>query len=147
MLSSRVVSVSLLAFAVMVAFEAGSTGRPGPDMATPQIRIELVGSESTSTGSIRVSSVARGLEGNPLEGRREIVFALYPEPSGGEPVWVEVQPVEADRSGNYTALLGLMHPSGLPVELSRPRESLWLETRVEGKSSHGTAAHLRATRN
>ena len=66
---------------------------------------------------VRFAGTARDLNGNPLTGVVGITFSLYAEQSGGAPLWLETQNVQADANGRYSVLLGTTQADGLPAEL------------------------------
>jgi len=54
----------------------------------------------------QVYRMARDINGNPRAGLVGVTFSIYAEESGGSPLWVETQNVQADKNGHYAALLG-----------------------------------------
>ena len=70
--------------------------------------------------------------GKPLAGTQTVTFALYREPSGDAPLWVEVQAVTADAKGHFVALLGAMSPGGLPLDLFRTGQARYLSLQAAG---------------
>src|SRR5271165_3965953 len=46
-----------------------------------------------------------------------VTFALYKEPTGGAPLWLETQSVAVDANGSYLVYLGVNHQEGVPSEL------------------------------
>jgi len=88
---------------------------------------------------IRFTGTAQDINGNPQTGLVGITFAIYAEASGGSPLWLETQNVQADKNGHYTALLGATKPSGLPMELFSSGESRWLGVQTEGQAEQTRA--------
>jgi hypothetical protein len=88
---------------------------------------------------IRFTSTAQDVNGNSLTGLVGMTFAIYAEESGGSPLWLETQNVQADKNGHYTALLGATKPGGLPVELFSSGESRWLGVQTEGQAEQTRA--------
>jgi hypothetical protein len=82
---------------------------------------------------IRFTGTAQDVNGNGLTGLVGVTFSIYAEESGGSPLWLETQNVQADKNGRYTALLGATKPGGLPVELFSSGESRWLSVRTESQ--------------
>ena len=70
--------------------------------------------------------------GEPLVGLVSAIFALYEEPSGGVPLWVDIKAVEAGPAGGYTVLLG--GTTELPVDLFATGEIRWLGVQPEGEA-------------
>lgn len=63
-----------------------------------------------------------------------VTFSLYAEPSGGVPLWSEVQNVRVDAAGHYTVQLGSTKADGLPVELFSSVEAQWLGVQQQGQA-------------
>ena len=71
-------------------------------------------------------------QGKALTGVTGITFSIYSQETGGSPLWLETQNVQADSKGNYTAQLGATKAEGLPQELFTSGEARWLGVRVNG---------------
>jgi hypothetical protein len=52
-------------------------------------------------------------QGKALTGVTGITFAIDSEETGGSPLWLETQNVQADSKGNYSAQLGVTKSEGL----------------------------------
>jgi hypothetical protein len=72
------------------------------------------------------SGVVKDAAGNPYTGLLGITFSLYEEQEGGSPLWSEIQNVQPDELGHYTALLGAMQTGGLPQDLFTTGKARWL---------------------
>jgi len=83
---------------------------------------------------VRFSGTAADARGNPAAGAPGIQFALYTEDTGGAPLWMETQVVQAGAGGHYTVLLGATKPEGLPVELFASGQAHWLGVTVGGQA-------------
>jgi hypothetical protein len=81
---------------------------------------------STVPRLVRFNGVLRDGAATPLTGPVEVTFELFAQQSGGEPLWWETQVVDVDAQGHYSALLGAMHPDGLPMDLFAAGEARWL---------------------
>jgi hypothetical protein len=81
---------------------------------------------------VNFSGTAADTSGKVLSGTVGVTFAIYKEQEGGAPLWMETQNVAADRSGSYTAQLGVSKPDGLPLDLFTSGEARWLGVRVNG---------------
>jgi hypothetical protein len=68
----------------------------------------------------------KDLTGRPLKGPVELSFAVYQQQTSAEPLWQETQTLTLDEQGHYSALLGSMHPEGLPLDLFIAGEARWL---------------------
>ena len=64
--------------------------------------------------------------GKVITGVAGATFAIYSEESGGSPLWLETQNLQADTKGNYTVQLGATKPDGLPLDLFTSGEARWL---------------------
>ncbi len=83
---------------------------------------------------VRFAGTARDLNGNPLTGVVGITFSLYAEQSGGAPLWLETQNVQADTNGRYSVLLGTTNADGLPAELFTSEQARWVGVQVSGQA-------------
>src|SRR5271166_5829571 len=57
-------------------------------------------------------------------------FSIYRQQFDGTPLWTEIQNVQPDKDGNYTALLGSSSGEGMPTGLFTTAEPRWLEVEV-----------------
>jgi hypothetical protein len=71
-------------------------------------------------------------EGKTISGVAGVIFAIYQEQSGGAPLWIETQNVQADSNGSYTAQLGSTKPDGLPLDLFTSGAARWLGVTING---------------
>ena len=69
--------------------------------------------------------------GTPLVGLISTIFALYEEPSGGVPLWVDIKAVQAGAAGGYVVLLG--GTTEFPVDLFATGETRWLGVQPDGE--------------
>jgi hypothetical protein len=83
---------------------------------------------------VRFSGTARDLNGNALAGTVGITFSLYAEQTGGAPLWLETQNVQADTTGRYSVLLGTTKAEGLPAELFTSEQARWVGVQVSGQA-------------
>ena len=128
-----VVAYLIISIAVCVLWVAPVSGQ---QLATePQGTLSQTGVPPL----IRFTGTAQDINGNPLTGLVGITFAIYAEASGGSPLWLETQNVQADKNGHYTALLGATKPAGLPLELFSSGESRWLGVQTEGQAEQTRA--------
>jgi hypothetical protein len=100
---------------------------------------QLAASQAGVPQLIRFTGTAQDVNGNALAGLVGITFSVYAEESGGSPLWLETQNVQADKNGHYTALLGATKPGGLPVELFSSGESRWLGVQTESQAEQTRA--------
>jgi YVTN family beta-propeller protein len=99
----------------------------------------LAAGQTSSTASavprlVRFSGTANDARGNPVTGVAGITFALYSEQTGGAPLWMETQNVQAGPGGRYTVLLGATKSEGLPADLFTTAQARWVGVAVEGQA-------------
>src|SRR5260370_37139246 len=75
---------------------------------------------------VKFSGVVKDEQGLPQSGVAGVTFALYKDQSGGAPLWLETQNVQADAKGNYTVQLGATKTEGLSLDLFPSGEARWL---------------------
>ncbi len=83
---------------------------------------------------VSFSGTASDLHDNPMTGVIGITFLLYAEQSGGAPLWLETQNVQADATGHYTVLLGSSKPNGLPPDLFSSVQARWVGVQISGQN-------------
>jgi hypothetical protein len=81
---------------------------------------------------VNFSGKATDLQGKVISGIAGATFGIYKEQSGGSPLWLETQNIQADAKGNYTVQLGATKPDGLPLDLFSSGEARWLGVTVNG---------------
>jgi trimeric autotransporter adhesin len=81
---------------------------------------------------VNFSGKAVDAQGKTFAGAAGVTFSIYREQTGGSPIWIETQNVQADARGSYTAQLGATKNGGLPVDLFSTNEPRWLGVRVNG---------------
>jgi hypothetical protein len=59
---------------------------------------------------------------------------LYKEQSGGAPLWMETQNIQADKNGHYSVMLGSATSHGLPAEAFAAGEARWLGVQPSGQA-------------
>lgn len=95
-------------------------------------------SNLTSSGAVprlvKYSGTVKDDAGHAKIGVVGVTFALYKDQDGGAPLWMEIQNVQADVNGRYTALLGSTKADGLPADLFTSNEAQWLGVQVEGQA-------------
>jgi hypothetical protein len=62
-----------------------------------------------------------------------VTFLLYKDQTGGAPLWMETQNVNAGKTGHYTVTLGSTTSAGLPEDLFASGEARWLGVQVQGQ--------------
>ena len=72
---------------------------------------------------VQYSGTLAEFAGKPVVG---VTFALYKDPQGGAPIWMETQNVSLDASGRYSILLGAAQNQGLPTQVFASGQARWL---------------------
>jgi hypothetical protein len=73
----------------------------------------------------------RDLVGHSKQGVNGMTFSLYDGASGGAPQWMETQNVTVDSQGNYSIVLGITKPDGVPADIFSSGLTRWLGIRLE----------------
>jgi len=81
---------------------------------------------------VNFSGIARDGQGKTIAGTVGATFSIYKDESGGAPLWLETQNVQADARGKFTVQLGSTKPEGLPLDLFTSGEARWLGVRING---------------
>ena len=68
-----------------------------------------------------------------VAGAAAMTFSIYEEPSGGVPLWVEIQSVATDANGAFTVLLGEASPPGVLAEVFASSQPHWVGVQVGGQ--------------
>jgi len=66
---------------------------------------------------VKFSGTLKDHLGQPLSETVGVTFALYKDPEGGSPLWLETQNLTPDAQGHYSVLLGATRNEGLPLDL------------------------------
>jgi hypothetical protein len=72
--------------------------------------------------------------GTALSGPVSVTFSLYKDQTGGSPVWMESQKVQADATGHYVVMLGSTSNTGLPSAIFAAGDAHWLAVQPEGQA-------------
>jgi hypothetical protein len=83
------------------------------------------------TRLLPVSGILTDADGSPRTGPVVVTFGLYDEQADGTLLWTEVQEVQADQRGRYSALLGAVSP--LPQAIFSNEQARWLSTELDGR--------------
>jgi hypothetical protein len=100
--------------------------------------VGLVAAQSNNSSQSAVVPRLVNFSGKAIDGEKIITgvagatFAIYSDQSGGSPLWLETQNIQADALGHYTAQLGATKPEGLPLDLFTSGEARWLGVTING---------------
>ncbi len=127
---------SEVVFVLALLLAAGSA--PAQEVAvepeTPTKAVPMVApAQASAVRLLRYSAALNDALGAPRTGVVGMTFALYAEPEGGAPLWLETQNVALDEQGRYTVLLGATQSDGLPLELFSTEQARWLEVTLAGE--------------
>jgi hypothetical protein len=120
MSSARVLAVLLVAGSLTTVAAGQASSSAATSSAVPRL--------------VKFSGVVKDEQGRPQSGVAGITFALYKEQSGGAPLWLETQNVQADSSGRYTVLLGSSKADGLPMDLFTSGDARWIGVHPSGQA-------------
>ena len=90
--------------------------------------------DSVVPTNVKFNSTLNDINGKPLTGTVGVTFLLYKEQTGGAPLWMETQNVQADRNGHYSVMLGSATSHGLPAEAFFVGEARWLGIQPSGQA-------------
>jgi len=117
--ASGLVLMALFGFLSVAANGQESAGQ-GPKESAPRF--------------IRWSGALTDPNGYPRSGAWTISFTLYADRQDGFPLWVETQEVSLDENGEYSVLIGMSQPAGLPLDVLPLGGHRWLGVQVEGET-------------
>jgi len=98
--------------------------------ASPQTVSDQQAITQTIPLLVEISGVLKDRMGKPGSGVLGVMFALYKDQEGGNPLWMETQNVQVGEEGLYSIALGSNHKEGIPLELFSSGQSRWLEVQV-----------------
>jgi hypothetical protein len=81
--------------------------------------------------TINYQGYLKKADGTPVTTTTRVVFSIYKDQTGGEPIWQETHNLDPDVTGRYAVVLGSKQPDGLPAELLASSESRWVGVRME----------------
>jgi hypothetical protein len=102
--------------------------------ATASMAQQAAAPDHTVPSLVKFSGTLTGADGKPLTGVQGVIFLLYKEETGGVPLWMETQNVQADRNGRYSVMLGAANAAGLPAEVFVSGEARWLGVQASGQA-------------
>jgi hypothetical protein len=79
---------------------------------------------------LNFKGVLKDRDGNRLKGTVGVLFAIYEQKEGGAPVWQEVQNVELNDRGVFTAQVGSTNEEGIRPEMFSSEKTLWMGMQV-----------------
>jgi len=82
---------------------------------------------------VKFSGTLTDSAGHPRSGTVGLIFAIYADSSGGPSLWQELQNVELDSRGKFSAFLGAETPDGMPLSIFATGEPRWLAVQPVGE--------------
>jgi hypothetical protein len=95
----------------------------------PVMAQSAASADSVVPGMVKFAGTLNDASGKPLTGTVGVTFSLYKEQSGGAPLWMETQNVQADKAGHYSVMLGSATSHGIPAQAFSAGEARWLGVR------------------
>jgi trimeric autotransporter adhesin len=102
--------------------------------ALPLVAQRAVSADSVVPAVVKFTGTLNDVDGKPLAGTVGVMFLLYKDQTGGAPLWMETQNVQADRNGHYSVMLGSATSHGLPAEAFAIGEARWLGIQPSGQA-------------
>lgn len=96
--------------------------------------------DSVVPAVVKFTGALNDSNGKPLTGTVGVTFLLYKEQTGGAPLWIETQNVQADKNGHYSVLLGSASSHGLSAEAFTGGEARWLAVQPIGQGEQARVA-------
>src|SRR5713101_912066 len=105
-------------------------------MAAQQPAVASTSASSTAVVPplVSFSGVLTDENGKPLTGVVGVTFALYKDPQGGAPLWLETQNVYPNKGGHFTVTLGSTSNTGVPADVFVAGEARWLGVQAQGQA-------------
>ena len=121
-----IVALMFLCFTGCAEQKSGTSPNP---IATAE-QIAPAKTDSDPPPVLKLRGVLRDHDGKRLDGVVGVLFAVYEQQQGGAPLWQEVQNIQVDTQGHFTALVGSTKREGISPELFGPQKTLWLGNQV-----------------
>jgi hypothetical protein len=102
--------------------------------ALPLLAQSAASADSVVPGMVKFTGALNDANGKPLTGTVGVTFLLYTEQSGGTPLWMETQNVQADKAGHYSVMLGSATSHGIPAKAFAAGEARWLAVQPSGQN-------------
>ncbi len=92
----------------------------------PLMAQSAASANSVVPGMVKFAGTLNDVNGKPITGTVGVTFLLYAEQTGGAPLWMETQNVQADKTGHYSVMLGSATSHGIPAQAFAAGEARWL---------------------
>jgi hypothetical protein len=119
--------VPCLALLILLVAPSHSVAQQTPAASADKTTLTVV------PNVINYAGVLTDLNGQPLTGTQGATFLLYNSQQGGNPLWMETQNITLNKSGHYSATLGVTTAQGLPADIFSSGEARWLAVQVAGQ--------------
>jgi len=117
MRSQALQSVRMLAAVCLVSM---AVAQDAAKVASPAVVPQL----------ISYSGVLKDSSGKVLTAPSGVTFLIYKDQQGGAPLWLETQSVVPDRTGHFSAQLGMASAQGLPPSVFQSGEARWFAIQI-----------------
>ena len=121
--------LTLLSLSV-IAYCAGCAPLDSTPPRTTDSAENQANADSFRSRTLNLRGVLKDHEGQRLTGVVSVLFAIYDRQTDGAPLWQEVQNVQVDILGHFTALVGSTTGEGIPAYLFSDGETRWLGEQV-----------------
>jgi hypothetical protein len=102
--------------------------------ALPICAQQAASADSVVPSLVKFTGSLSDIDGKPLSSTVGVTFLLYKEQTGGAPLWMETQNVQADKNGHYSVMLGMATAHGLPADVFVAGEARWLAVQPSGQA-------------
>jgi len=109
-----------------------SCAEPGSGLRPNGIQTHTQATPNVDRFSVlKIRGVVKDHEGKRVRGSVVgVMFAMYEQRQGGAVLWQEIQNIDVDSVGRFTALVGSTKSEGIPPELFATRQTRWLGKQV-----------------
>ena len=125
MVHRRIKALGLLTLGVLVS----CAGCAPLESGTPW-RIGSAETDFDRSHKVKFEGILRDHLGTPLTGVVSVLFAIYEQPRDGASLWQEVQNIELDDRGHFTAFVGSTRSEGIPTYLFTTEKTRWLGMQI-----------------
>jgi hypothetical protein len=101
-----------------------------PQTAPTKSEARKLKSDFDHSRFVKFQGVLKNHGGERVTGIVGVLFAIYEQQEGGPPLWQEVQNVEADDRGHFTAVVGATRSEGILPALFDAAKTRWLGNQV-----------------
>jgi hypothetical protein len=123
----------VLVVTVLALCSLGFAGTPSSKKVNPQQEAASANAGGVVPAMVKFAGTIADVNNKSLTGVVGVTFLLYKDQTGGVPLWMETQNVQADKNGHYSVMLGSTTSHGLPAEAFAAGEARWLGVQPSGQ--------------